>query len=238
MKLTNTEKAVLPDRYSWYWRAPFEEEIETRLRPAMSILDIGSGRAPSLPVERRPPECHYTGLDISSTELEAAGRQAYDEAVVADISVPQSILVDRFDLAVSWQVLEHVKHLQPAVDNVRTYLRPGGVFVSMLSGSYAAFSIANKVIPDRIGHALVSRTMHRTPDESPVFRAHYDQCHATGLERAFASWSRVEVRPFYRAATYFEFARPLLRAYLAYEDVVARRDLRNLASHYLVVATR
>ncbi len=225
-------------RYDWYWKEPFESEIRARLTPGMSILDIGSGRAPSLPIAERPPECEYVGLDISEEELVAAGPEAYSESVVADIADPVPTLNDRFDLAISWQVFEHVAHLDRAMSNVRGYVKPGGTLISLLSGSYAVFSVANKIIPDRVGHALVTKTMSRQADKDPVFEAHYDQCHASALRRVMSDWSTVEVRPFYRAATYFEFFAPLKSAYLAYENFIARRNVENLATHYLIIASR
>jgi len=51
-------------------------------------------------------------------------------------------------------------------------------------------------------------------------------------------FSAVEIVPFYRGAPYFGFWRPLQRAYLAYESAIERRERRNLATHYLVIATR
>jgi SAM-dependent methyltransferase len=204
----------------------------------MSILDIGSGRAPSLPVADRPRDCSYVGLDISHEELEAAGQDAYSESVVADIAQLVPALSDRFDLAISWQVFEHVEHTDEAMANVKRYLHDGGTLISLLSGSYAAFSVANRVIPDRVGHALVTKTMGRQPEKDPVFQAHYDRCSASGLREVMSDWTSVEIRPFYRAATYFEFFTPLKRAYLAYENFIARRNVENLATHYLIVASK
>ena len=51
-----------------------------------------------------------------------------------------------------------------------------------------------------------------------------------------AGWQEVSVHPFYRGASYLAFARPLQRTYLAYENAIARRDRRSLATHYLIEA--
>jgi len=48
----------------------------------------------------------------------------------------------------------------------------------------------------------------------------------------------VTVHPFYRGAGYFAMWRPMQRTYLGYESLIARLDVRNLATHYLVIATR
>lgn len=232
------DPSALPPRYHWYWRDPFDRAIGDRLRPGMRILDIGSGRSPSVPVEARPADCVYTGLDLSPVELEAAGEDAYDEVIVGDITESIPALANRFDLAVSWQVLEHVSRLDDAVDHIQGYLRVGGTLVCFLSGKFSVYALANRMLPDRVGHALVTKIMRRTPEESPVFAARYHRCYATGLRGAFRDWSDLEITPFYRAGTYFFFSPKLLKVFLAYENLAYRRRMANLASHYLVVATR
>ena len=229
---------ALPPRYATYWREPFADALQPQLAEGARILDIGSGRTPSISPDRRPPRCEYVGLDVSASELDAAGPTAYDHTIAVDIAREVPELRGRFDLAVSWQVLEHVEHLDRAAESVRRYLRDGGIFVSMLSGSFAVYAIVNRTLPDRLGHVLVSRVMGRTAETTPVFPAHYDRCYATGLRRVFGAFSNVRVTPFYRAASYFAFSPRLMRAYLAYENFVCRHNVENLATHYLIVARR
>jgi hypothetical protein len=100
---------VLPLRYHTRWRQPYEDQISARLRDGMTILDIGAGRHPTLDADARPPRTTYVGLDISGDEMRAAGPNAYDEMQAADITSLVPTLVDSVDLAVSWQVFEHVK---------------------------------------------------------------------------------------------------------------------------------
>jgi hypothetical protein len=80
--------------------------------------------------------------------------------------------------------------------------------------------------------------MKRTPERTPVFPAHYHRCYASALRRVFSDWTESRVQPFYRAGSYFDFSRPLQRAYLSYENFVYRHQIQNLASHYLVAAVR
>jgi hypothetical protein len=42
--------------------------------------------------------------------------------------------------------------------------------------------------------------------------------------------------PLYRGAVYFRFSRPLLKAYLGYENWAAQGNHRDLATHYLIEA--
>ena len=228
----------LPARYDVPWRQPFGDAIDRRLTDGCRILDIGSGRSPSVAADRRPLNCEYIGLDIAADELRAAGTSAYTDIVVADITQQVPELLDRFDLAISWQVLEHVRPVSEAVQNIHSYLREAGMMISLLSGKFAAFALANRILPNTIGHAVVTRTMSRTAEKTPVFPAYYDRCYATGLRRVFAQFREVTLMPFYRGANYFNFSRVLMKTYLAYENRIYRRDSENLASHYLIIATR
>jgi SAM-dependent methyltransferase len=88
-----------------------------------------------------------TSGDVSLTELEQAPTGAYDDVVVADIVQRIPELEEQFDVVLSWQVFEHVKPLDVAVENVRTYLRPGGLIVAQLSGTFSAFGLLNRMVP-------------------------------------------------------------------------------------------
>jgi SAM-dependent methyltransferase len=228
----------LPERYRRPWRGGFDAAIDERLGPGISILDIGSGRHPAIAPADRPPDCSYCGLDISLSELDEAGPGAYDEKVEADVAVRRADLCDRFDLAVSWQVLEHVADIEATIDNVHAYLRPGGRFVALFSGGRSLFGLINRALPDRIGSKIVDRTMKRTEQNIPVFPAHYDRCIASRLNPMFAAWAAYELTPLYNGASYFDFLPPLRSLYLAYENSIERRGAVDLATHYLVVADR
>ena len=169
----------LPARYQGSWRAPFFELVDDRLRPGLRILDVGAGRSPTIPPERRPAGIEYVGLDISAAELAMAGPGAYDETWVADITEHLPELDDRFDLILSWQVLEHVKPLSVAFENLRRYLRPGGAFVGQFSGQLSYFALINRLIPHRLTAMLVDRFTER--DAGAVFPAYFDRCRDSRL---------------------------------------------------------
>lgn len=228
----------MPPRYHSRWREPFEANIRSRLRDGMTVLDLGSGRNPTVVPEERPPRTRYVGLDVSEEELLMAGSGAYDELVVADLATPVHALVGTIDLAVSWQVFEHVKPLDRALDNLHAYLKPGGTLISLFSGRWSAFGIANRLLPSPVGSRLVERSMRRRGTNHPVFPAFYDRCSERGLRQMTAGWKEVEIYPLFRGANYFHFSRMLTRAYLAYENTVHRVGVADLATHYLLIARR
>jgi SAM-dependent methyltransferase len=226
---------VLPQRYG----EPMQEELFRRVQPLLvpdiAILDVGAGRYPTIAPADRPPGTRYVGLDIEPTELAAADPGAYDEDVVADITEP----LDRdgeFDVIVSWQVLEHVSPLAGAFENLRASLRPGGTLLAQLTGTNAGFALLGRLMPHAVRVRIATRMLGHQEEEK--FPTRYDRSSYKALDRLLSSWSEVEIVPFYRGAPYFGFWRPLQRAYLAYESAIERRELKNLATHYLVVAKR
>jgi SAM-dependent methyltransferase len=226
---------TLPPRYR-NWASEFWGFVDDALRPGIAILDIGAGRQPTIPPERRPEGTHYAGVDISAEELGEAPPGSYDETVTADAQRLVPELVDRFDLIVAMNVLEHFQDLPSVVAACHSYARPGGWFVSSLSGRNAAFSIANRILPDAVG-SRVAAHLTRRPLET-VFPAHYDHCTARGLERAFAGWEEVRVVPVWHGAEYFARLPGIRAAYLRYENWARSSGRHDLATHYAVAARK
>jgi SAM-dependent methyltransferase len=216
------------------WRRTFYDYVTRVVAPGASILDVGSGASPAIPRELRPRGCHYVGLDISPSELAAAPARSYDETFIADLLELRPELEGRFDLVVSWQVLEHVRSLPAALAAIHAYLRPGGHLAALLSGRWALFAVANRVIPRRLGVRLMGATLERDPNT--VFPAHYDRATMSDLTSVLRAWSDQEVVPRYRGAGYL-CAFPRLQAlYLLYEGWAESHP--NLATHYLVFAQK
>jgi cyclopropane fatty-acyl-phospholipid synthase-like methyltransferase len=204
----------------------------------MTILDIGGGRRPALSRLIRPARTTYVGLDVNPREFDAAEPGAYDRIIVGDAAISVPDLREIVDLAVSWQVFEHVGSLEAVLETIHGYLKPGAALVSLFSGRWSAFAVLNRLLPSGLGEAVVSRVQGRRALNTPIFPAYYDSCSARAVETLTAHWARVTIRPLYQGATYFRFSRSLVRVYLAYENVAARMEWRNAATHYLLVAER
>jgi SAM-dependent methyltransferase len=228
-------RVPLPGRYR-LWQASFDSAVNGALFPGASILDVGSGRQPTLGPAARPAGCNYVGLDLSETELALALPGSYDETIASDIAVFRPELRDRFDLVLSYQVFEHVRPLATALQNVQAYLKEGGTLVAAFSGTFAHFALASRVIPTSLARKIMQRTMGKNPEA--VFPAHYDDCWYGALRSDLQSWSDAIVMPHYVGAYYFSFAPALQRLYLKYENWAARENHRNLATHYVIVARR
>lgn len=226
----------LPGRYDSDHRDLFDRYALPLLRPGATVLDVGAGRAPTFPADRRPAGCSYVGLDLFASELDSAPAGSYDDTVATDVSTFVPHLAERFDAIISWQVLEHVRPLAIAMENLRSYLRPGGQLVVHLSGTLGLFALLSRVVPARVTPALLERMFARP--RSTTFPAYYDKCWANALTKMGHTWSSFEVIPRHEGARYFAFSRHVQAAYLAYEEWAGRNGHANLASYYLVVATR
>jgi len=226
----------IPPRYDYHPADQFADAIRARLRPEIDILDVGSGRRPAIPRAARPAGCRYVGLDISAAELARASAGSYSETVVADVSAALPELTGRFDLLVSWQVLEHVANLEHALANMHSYLRPGGALVAVLSGRLSLFGVVNRLVPGPLATWTLRTLLGRDPET--VYTAYYDRCDHRGLTELLASWRIARVTPIYQGGAYFNFSKPIRAAYLSYENWAVNSGRANLATHYLVVAER
>ena len=234
--MTQDPTSGLPPRYDDFWLGPFRAELARHLRPGVRVLDVGSGAEPTIPPDERPEGTRYVGLDISRHELDRAPAGSYDETIVADLTelVPEH--AESFDLVLSFQVLEHVRPLDRALDNMRRYARPGGAMVSRLSGGRSVSALLNRAVPHRVAVALERRLRGRDPES--VFPAEYDRCTYSALTEMLRPWSEATVIPQYTGALYFKFLRPLQALYLAYEERVVRKDRKDAAVYYVLSARR
>jgi SAM-dependent methyltransferase len=233
-------KGELPARYVadpvHPYAEPFWAALGPHLRPELEVLDVGSGRRPVVRPVDRLAGWTYAGLDIDGTELDRAGPDGYDEHLVGDITERDPAREERFDLVISRFLLEHVKPIDAALENMRRALKPGGQLVSLLPGRFAPFSLANQVLPHPVSQKLLKWTIRR----EAVFPAHYDRCWHSALVRLVAAggWSSGEVTPVYASAQYLRFSRVLQAGYLGLEELYLRADRPNLASYYVISATR
>jgi SAM-dependent methyltransferase len=232
-----TRAGRLPDRYDDPYETTFERRVREAVAPGMHILDAGGGCQPTIPAADRPPGCRYVGLDLSREELEKAGPGGYDEMVEADLTLPIESFRDSFDLIVSFQVMEHVKPLDVAIENLRTYLRPGGRLIAQMSGKFSAFGLINQALPGKAGLWVLTHLVGKSPSE--VFPAYYHRCWQSALERALEPWSGHEIVPLHVGAVpYWKFSKTLQAFYVGYEEWACRGGHDNLASYYVIDAVR
>lgn len=236
-------RGELPARYcapaTELWRFWFDHHAHASIEAGMSVLDVGAGRTPSIPRGVRPPDVNYVALDLDPSEL-ARAPDAYDETVVGDICAYDERLSGRFDLVLSLFLLEHVPSVAAALDNARRYLRPGGRLVAQLAGGRSMPALVNRAIPHSLGRVIAYRAMrsstYRAADA--VFPATYDGCTASDLEKVLSGWHERRVIPQHTGAQYFLWSKWAAGLYVGLEETFSRRGWDDLATWYLVVATK
>ena len=186
--INRTRKVALPDRYD-DWIANFQYRASTFLTPNMSILDVGGGRSPIIPVDQRPLACKYVGLDLSVSELRRAPAASYDEVSEGDVTLFRPDLVGRFDLIVSYNVFEHVRPLDNAFANLYLYCRPGSIVLAQFAATFSYFALASRLIPETLKLTALRRFTQRSPET--VFPAHYNHCWASSLGRLLGGWTKI-----------------------------------------------
>lgn len=181
-----------------------------KLNEAKSVIEIGGGRAPSFTQgEVETLGLRYTSNDISARELSKA--PSWVEKAQFDVQTPDpaeiDAFVDKFDLAFSNMVMEHVPNYERAYRNIFRILRPGGVSLAYHPVLFASPFVVNKLLPETISRALLTTFFpNRTDDGIPKFPAIYSGCKISDdvRKRLLAiGYRNVWQIPFY-GHTYYE----------------------------------
>jgi SAM-dependent methyltransferase len=110
-----------------------EREIGRPEHGPWRVLDLGCGTGSSVDVFRaRDPDVEWVGLDVpDSPEARARTRDDARFETFDGITMPFDDAV--FELVYCKQVLEHVRHPEPLLGEVRRVLAPGGWFAGSTS---------------------------------------------------------------------------------------------------------
>ena len=97
------------------------------------VLDAACGAGYSAPMFLDAGARSYLGLDINEEAVESAKRKyrTHDAIsfLVEDACKFRHVPEQAFDLAVSFETIEHVPSAEAFLENIRRALRPGGVFI-------------------------------------------------------------------------------------------------------------
>ncbi|MDE2126886.1 MAG: class I SAM-dependent methyltransferase [Armatimonadetes bacterium] len=123
----------LEDSYWWFaGRRQLVESLIARFAPSTQagrsiLLDVGCGTgAMSFAMQRWG---HVVSLDFTHLALQFAARRGLSGMLQADaLAIP--LKSESVDVVVALDVLEHLPHDRPAVDEFMRVLRPGGVVVA------------------------------------------------------------------------------------------------------------
>jgi 2-polyprenyl-3-methyl-5-hydroxy-6-metoxy-1,4-benzoquinol methylase len=125
------------------------DRISSLIAPGSRVLEIGAGDSPWLPfLAGRIGNAHFTGLDYSELGCERLRRRATDEGVpieviCADMFSPDPQLLGRFDVLISFGVVEHFLNLAEVMTAFRRFLVPAGrvfTLIPNMAGSIGAIT--------------------------------------------------------------------------------------------------
>jgi 2-polyprenyl-3-methyl-5-hydroxy-6-metoxy-1,4-benzoquinol methylase len=113
------------------WYASWLHYIDTKtslFTRRLRVFEIGSGSGGVLMLLHRKG-VSVTGSDISK-KAQAVFRK-FNDRIPYELYDIQGAVSRRgsFDRVIAFEVLEHIKHLDRAVENIKKMLRPGGVFI-------------------------------------------------------------------------------------------------------------
>jgi len=120
-----------------------QERLDSLLagRAQLAVLEAGCGSTSHI---RIPHASRYTGIDISARQL--ARNSRLDEKILGDLqSYP--LPEQRFDVVVSWDVLEHLPDPQAALHNLCRATAAGGLLVLAAPNFLSVKGLVTKLLP-------------------------------------------------------------------------------------------
>lgn len=229
--------------FGWQSDKPFWTRFEDRVKSVAAeapvgstFVDLGGGRR-CVWYASLAQGAHLVAVDIDQAELDA--NDVVSDKRLGDAGRHLPFEDASVDVIVSRALLEHVQDVATAVGEMGRVVRPGGRVMHFVPARNALFALAARLGP----FELLKRLVHRAiPDsagqvEFPVF---YDQCTAKDFERLFraAGFSKVSVEVCYAQSGYFHPVLPVYLLVAAYQGLVARLGLRQLAAYVIIDAIK
>lgn len=116
---------------------------DTRYPSGSRILEAGCGvGAQTLILAQNNPDCHFVSMDISAESIQMA-KQLVDKHRITNVEFQQGDIFDlpfpmeSFDHVFVCFVLEHLKHPQLALKNLRTAIKLGGS-ITIIEGDHGS----------------------------------------------------------------------------------------------------
>lgn len=208
-------------------------------------LEIGGGRDPLFsPTELSDLGIKVTVNDISQKELDLAPKEF--TKLCGDIAALDTLDVmgkNRYDLAYSRMVMEHVPDVELMWENIHGMLAPGGIALSFFPTLFAPPFVINRLIPERLSRAILFKLFPHRVDEgkNPKFPAYYDYCRSSEativpmLERI--GFREVTVLPFYGYSYFWKI--PVLKQIDAvFTKLACKYDWRMFSSFAYIIAKK
>jgi ubiquinone/menaquinone biosynthesis C-methylase UbiE len=209
-----------------------------RRAPTPVVVDVGGGRTCSFcPLLSGEDGIRVVAVDVSEAELSHNSDVA--DRRVADVAHELPFADAEVGVIASRTVLEHVPDVDAFVRHSSRVLAPGGYAVHFVPCRNALFALGARAIPFELAKAI----LHFVKPESVgvvEFPVYYDRCTPAEMEASMRrhGFQDVRIEVTYSQTDYFDAFFPAFVACAAYEKLVERLGLRNLAAYMLVVGRR
>lgn len=237
-KASQQVEASLPQAFDIFARYIEVAKGVVNARRNAVVVDVGGGTTcPFVRVLKPGASPMIIALDISEDQLkcnnDAGGK------LVADIVKSLPFRNGTIDLITSRSVLEHLGDVAGFVKHSSEVLKPGGYWIHLFPSKFAPFALINQLLPKACSRALV-RTFFPSQTGICGFPAVYDACYCSAIVNLLVKngFDLIDVTPSYYQSQYFSFFFPLFALSAAYELLVWRLGLKNMAAYLLVVARK
>ncbi len=211
---------------------------------AAKVIEIGGGRAPSFTRDEiEEMGICYTSNDISQRELSLAPDWVSRAQFDVQSRNPSDIVpfLERYDLAFSKMVMEHVGDYQQAYLNLYSILRPGGIAIAFHPVLFSLPFVINRLIPEAVSERLLQAFFpNRTDNGTPKFPALYSGCRISNSVRdriRAIGFSGVWQVPFYWHNYYAKI--PIIRSmHEVFTEIVKNMGLTFFASFAFTIVRK
>jgi SAM-dependent methyltransferase len=212
---------------------PFENRVQSLLRPEHTLLDAGCGRGAPVLAQYVGKARRLVGVDLVDFERPIPGV----ELLHGDIgSLP--LEAESVDIVMARSVMEHVTDPAAVYTEVHRVLKRGGHFIFLTANLWDYASLIARAIPNRFHPWIVSRTEGRA--EADVFPIAY----RTNTRSAVVRWSKhadFEVVSFAylgQYPAYFMFNGFLFLLATGYEKFIRALPVLNFLQGWIFVTLR
>jgi 2-polyprenyl-3-methyl-5-hydroxy-6-metoxy-1,4-benzoquinol methylase len=139
--------------------------LKDELSSGKRVLEIGAGDSLWLPfLARNYPDIHFSGLDYSESGCERLAKRAAGlgvDVILEDFLQERSNTTPRFDLVISFGVVEHFESLEDVLRAMRKYLAQDGRVFTVIPNMSGLLGLLTKRFSQSIYFAHNPHTLER-----------------------------------------------------------------------------
>lgn len=171
------------ERNSYFWRrvnSIFAKSFDELDAPKSSLIEVGAGASDWLPHLHHRFGFSVAGLDYSEVGCQVAKENLQKTSTPGaiyhgDMFDPPPELRERFDVAVSFGLVEHFENTTAAVSACAAFVKPGGLVFTLIPNMSGLYGGLYKIFNRKVYDVHVPITLKQ------LTRAHWD----AGLEVSF-----------------------------------------------------